>query len=162
MEDVYQRAFVIALELADHVGVQIVEALGEGNWGYAALLADGMVLKITTDETEPGCVEEIVKKKGWELTPHLPFIKEYGWYEDVFYYIREFSNPIEEADVNIQTGYWGPEYAEWVSRILGQPIREISDVLGCSLHRDAADYTNWGIRPSDGVLVWRDLSCTCE
>lgn len=142
--------------LANHLGVKVVERLGKGFWGAAFLLENGMVLKITNDVNEEGCVAHITKMKAWELTPHLPLIQQYGWFGLDFYYIREYTNNI---DIEIPETY-SAEFFEWAEEIV-EPLMDIAEVLSCQVGRDAEDPNNWGVRPSDGVLVWRDLSCTC-
>ncbi len=148
---------MILRELIDYLEVQIVETLGEGLFGAAYLLDNGMVLKVTKDLNEPPCVARVADMEAWKLTPHLPYIHQYGWFENDFYYIREFTNQVE---VDVPTQY-SPEFFEWVKEIK-EPIGQIEGILNCEMSHDAVDPANWGVRPGDeGVLVWRDLSCTC-
>ena len=52
--------------------------LGAGAAGYAFLLPNNWVLKVTWDLAEVWCVDYLVKHALWEVTPHLPIIREIG------------------------------------------------------------------------------------
>ena len=155
--DTSQMNSNIADNLADHLGVQIVETLGEGIYGHSHFLDNEMVLKITMDNREPPCVARIAELEAWKLTPHLPYILQYGWYNHNFYYIREFT---EQVSVYIPLLYDSPEFFDWVE-LIKEPISQIEEILNCSMTDDALDPMNWGIRHEKGDIVWRDLSCMC-
>lgn len=146
-------------ELANSLDLDIVQSLGEGLFGASYLLDNGMVLKVTKDINEPPCVARIANYQAWELTPHLPYIEQYGWTEGEFYYIREYTENVE-LDIPSQAS---PEFHEWVE-LIKDPITDIESILSCAMRDDALDPANWGIRElEDGTseMVWRDLACKC-
>lgn len=151
---VFTKQFVDAL--ANHLEVYIVDFLGEGIFGSAYELSDGFVLKVTEDWREAACVEPIFDVAAWNLTPHLPMIKQYGWFQKKFYYIREALWNIEDENDPLT---W-EEQQQWKELAFNSVIK-IESIIGVGIE-DWESLENWGLRihPDGGAdVVWRDLSC---
>lgn len=151
-------------QLAKFQGTYIVEEMGEGAFGQAFLLGNNYVLKITRMREEWQCAEHILKNRLWEVSPHIPVVRNTGeiWMEygdqlrPHYWYIRERLPDLSKFDVEaIET-----ESGESVNQVLEGIIENLQADLGLEI-RDARRLENWGKRAFRWrfEVVLRDLWC---
>jgi len=154
----------------------IVAHLGHGYYGEAFLLSDGSVVKVTSSPDEAECIVKIadLQEKEEEAINIFPIIYEYGVVDKTILFDRAQEFVFDDR-IRMDTAiFWYrreqlddvPNHGSlkiipptWLS-----VIHEKRDQALSKYGIEIVDYTldNWGLRPSDGELIFRDLMCKTE
>jgi hypothetical protein len=88
---------VTAEQIAQLLSLSITSVLGEGTAGYAYMLSDGRVLKITGDRTEAILAEMLIDKNFEHIAPHYDVTEVRVNNETLCYaIIKAYVEPIEQ------------------------------------------------------------------